>query len=63
MSEQHVEIQPERPTIEQEARMLAVQVAANRCEDYTNIITFAAAVEKFLLSGEVDNSYTNSLDS
>lgn len=38
---------------EQEMRVLALQVAANRCEDVADLLKFAAECEAYLINGTV----------
>ena len=44
------------PTVEQEMRTLALQVAANRCDDVNDLIRFAAECEAYLRDGTVPQS-------
>lgn len=43
----------DKPTVEQEIRTLAIQVAANRCENVDELIKFASEIEAYLLNGTV----------
>lgn len=53
------------PSVEEQRRALAIQVAAQRCEDFTQFFTFAEQVEQYIADGTVPpvtNSDPNPLD-
>ena len=52
-------------TVAEQRRVIAIQVASNRCEDFAQLLVFASQVEKYLEDGTVPpvtNSDPNPLD-